>query len=414
MVMLSGEQQTRGQAQMSTTPVVVARRAEGPLGPWAPGFAEWLGARGFAPETVAGYLRWLGWLSGWLAGRDLAADALTGALAEQFAASMRAAGHPKITPGRLAAMLGYLRRAGAVPPEDACPPEVTPRGRVLAGYREHMARRDLAPGTIAARLRVAGMFLDGLGGDAAADGLEDLTPRRVLTVLRSWGPLARRRSSELRAFLRYLRAAGYTVQDLAAAVLAARPGSAPRRAARLDPAQAAAVLDGLERSGERGKRDYAILLLVARLGLRCCEVRRLALDDIRWRGGSLVIHRKGGRAEEFPLLADVGLALAEYLRARSPAPGTRAVFVTTVAPRRAMTRQGIGQVVRTACARAGWPAGPHQFRHLLGGTLLQAGVPLAGVAQVLGHRALAVTAGYAAPARSQLAELIRPWPLAAP
>jgi len=363
---------------------------------------------------VAGYLRWLGWLSGWLAGRGLAADALTGALAAQFAASMRAAGHPEITPGRLATMLGYLREAGAVPPEDACPPEVTPRGRVLAGYREHMARRDLAPGTVAARLRVAGMFLDGLGGDAAADGLEDLTPRRVLAVLRSWGPLARRRSSELRAFLRYLRAAGYTVQDLAAAVFAARPGSAPRRAARLDPAQAAAVLDGLERSGERGKRDYAVLLLVARLGLRCCEVCRLALDDIRWRGGSLVIHRKGGRAEEFPLLADVGLALAEYLRARSPAPGTRAVFVTTVAPRRAMTRQGIGQVVRAACARAGWPAGPHQFRHLLGGTLLQAGVPLAGVAQVLGHRALAVTAGYAAPGRWQLAELIRPWPLAAP
>ena len=143
-----------------------------------------------------------------------------------------------------------------------------------------------------------------------------------------------------------------------------------------------------------------------------CEVSRLALDDIRWRGGSLVIHREGGRAEEFPLLADVGLALAEYLRARSPAAGTRAVFVTTVAPRRVMTGQGIGQVVRAACARAGWPAGPHQFRHLLGGTLLQAGVPLAGVAQVLGHRALAVTAGCAAPGRSQLAELIRPWPLA--
>jgi integrase len=397
---------------VSTTLVVVAGRAEGTLGPWAPGFAEWLRSRGYAPETVAGYLRWLDWLSGWLAGRGLAADALTGALAAQFAASMRAAGHPKITPGRLATMLGYLREAGAVPPEDPCLPEVTPRERVLAGYREHMARRDLAPGTVATRLRVAGMFLDGLGGDAAADGLEHLTPRRVLAVLRSWGPLARRRSSELRAFLRYLRAAGHTVQDLAAVVFPARPGSAPRRAARLDPAQAMAVLDGFERSGERGKRDYAVLLLVARLGLRSCEVSRLTLDDIRWRGGSLVIHRKGGRAEELPLLADVGLALAEYLRARSPAAGTREVFVTTVAPRRAMTRQGIGQVVRAACGRAGWPAGPHQFRHLLGGTLLQAGVPLAGVAQVLGHRALAVTAGYAAPGRSQLADLIRPWPLA--
>ena len=98
---------------MSTTPVVVAGRAEGLLGPWAPGFAEWLGGRGFAPETVAGYLRWLGWLSGWLAGRGLAADALTGALAGQFAASMRAAGPPKLTPGRLATMLGSRRDAGA-------------------------------------------------------------------------------------------------------------------------------------------------------------------------------------------------------------------------------------------------------------------------------------------------------------
>src|SRR2546430_2468226 len=165
MVMLSSEQRTRGQARMSTTPVVAAGGGPGPPGARALGVAGRLGGR-----------------AGW-------------------------------------------------------------------------------PGTVAARLRVAGMVLDGLGGDAAADGLEDLTPRRVLAVLRSWGPLARRRSSELRAFLRYLRAAGYTVQDLAAAVFPARPGSAPRRAARLDPAQATAVLDGLERSGERGKRDYAVLLL---------------------------------------------------------------------------------------------------------------------------------------------------------
>jgi len=114
------------------------------------------------------------------------------------------------------------------------------------------------------------------------------------------------------------------------------------------------------------------------------------------------------------ITADVGQALAGYLQARPLVAGTRAVFVTTVAPRRSITRQGIGQIVRTACARAGRPAGPHQFRHLLGGTLLQAGVPLAGIARVLGHRALAVTSGYAAPGRSQIADLIRPWPLAEP
>ena len=101
---------------------------------------------GYAPETVAGYLRWLGWLSGWLAGRGLAADALTGVLAAQFAASMRAAGHPKITPGRLATMLGYLREAGAVPPESASPPCGHAPERLLAAYQEYMASAGPGPG----------------------------------------------------------------------------------------------------------------------------------------------------------------------------------------------------------------------------------------------------------------------------
>src|SRR5260370_24198169 len=101
-----------------------------------------------------------------------------------------------------------------------------------------MARRDLAPGTVATRLRVAGMFLDGLGGDASVDGLEHLTPRHVLAVLRSVGPLARRRRSEPRAFLRYLRSAGHTGPALAAVGFPPPPGVAPPRAPRHDPAPA--------------------------------------------------------------------------------------------------------------------------------------------------------------------------------
>src|SRR5260370_33833834 len=154
MVMLSSEAADTRAGRSEYDAGCGGRAGRRHLGPWAPGFAEWLSSRGYAPETVAGYLRWLDWLGGWLAGRGLAADALTGALAAQFAASMRAAGHPKITPGRLATMLGYLRAARAGPPEDPCPSEVTPRERVLAAYREHMARRDLAPGTVATRLRV--------------------------------------------------------------------------------------------------------------------------------------------------------------------------------------------------------------------------------------------------------------------
>ena len=116
---------------------------------------------------------------------------------------------------------------------------------MLAAYREYMAIRDLAPGTVATRLRVAGMFLDGLGGDSAAYDLEDLTPRQVLAVLGSWGLVARRRSSELRAFLRYLRASFCTIQDLSALVFTVRRGVPSLRAARLDRAQSVAVLHGL-------------------------------------------------------------------------------------------------------------------------------------------------------------------------
>jgi integrase/recombinase XerD len=278
-------------------------RVEGPLEPWAGGFADWLSGQGYTPETVVGYLRWLGWLSGWLAGQGLAVDALAGAMAGQFAASMRADGHPKVTWGRLATMLCYLREAGAVPVERTSPSDATPQQQLLAAYRTYMAGRDLAPGTVTTRLRVAAMFLDGLGGDAAADAVAHLTPRQVLVILTWWGALTRRRSSELRAFLRYLHAAGYTGRDLAAVILAARSGAVPRRAVRLEAAEVTTVLNGIERPGERGCRNYAVLLLLARLGLRACEVCRLTLDDIRWRSGTLVIHRKGGRAEEFPLLA---------------------------------------------------------------------------------------------------------------
>ena len=121
---------------MSATAASGGSSAAGPLRPWAGGFAEWLSAQGFTPETIVGYLRWLGWLSDWLAGQGLAAGALTEARAGRFAASMREAGHPKITPGRLATMLCYLREAGAVPAEPVSPSSATQRQQLLAAYRD--------------------------------------------------------------------------------------------------------------------------------------------------------------------------------------------------------------------------------------------------------------------------------------
>jgi integrase/recombinase XerD len=388
-------------------------RAAGLLGPWAGGFSLWLNAQGFAPGTVDTYVRWLGWLSIWLEARGLGVAAVSGPVAEEFAAEMRAAGHPKITAGRLAVIMCYLRGAGVIPAgEESDPAAGGPRHQLLAAYRGYLSDgRRLAPATVTERVRVAGLFLEGLGCTRATAGaVPQPSPQQVLAVVSSWGPLARRRCSPLRSFLRFLFLAGHTGRDLAVVIPPARKTGPSRQAARLTADEARAVLDSCTGTGERGCRDRAVLLLVARLALRACEVCRLGLDDIRWRSGTVIIRRKGGRSEEFPLLPDVGQAVADYLQVRPPVPGTRTVFVTTVAPRRPMSRQGIGAIVRTASARAGRPAGPHHFRHLLGGTLLDAGATLADIAGVLGHRDLSVTSAYVTPGWRALAALARPWP----
>ena len=382
---------------------------EEPLAQCADGFADWLAGQGFTSGTVRGYLRWLGWLSGWLAARALDGRALTDSVAAAFAADMRAAGHSKITAGRLARMLAYLRSAGAVP--QAVPAPLTDRQRMLAEFRCYLeAGRGLAPGTVTERLRVAGLFLDGLG---CGDGpVPEPGARQVLDVVRSWGTLARRRCSPLRSFLRFLQMTGHAGQDVTGALPPVRKAAGTRRAARLTPAQARAVLASAGGPDEQGLRERAALLLTCRLGLRASEVSWLSLDDISWRTGTITARRKGGRRAEFPLPADVGQALAGYLSARPAVPGTRAVFVTVMAPRRQLARNGVCAIVRTATARAGKEAGPHQFRHLLGGELLEAGVPLPGIAQVLGHRDVAVTSIYLEPGQSRLAALARPWPVA--
>src|ERR1019366_7616147 len=277
-----------------------ARRAGavGPVSRYADGFATWLAGQGFTAGTVSGYLRWLGWLSGWLAARGLGADAVTDRVAEAFAADMREAGHPKITSGRLARMMSYLRSVEAVP--QAGPAPLTERQQMLAEFASYLqADRGLGPGTVTERVRVA---------------------------VRSGGPRARRRCSPLRSFLRFLQMTGHAGQDLAIVLPAVRKTAGTRRGVRLTPAEASTVLAAADGLGEQGLRERAVLLLADRLGLRASEVSWLSLDDIGWRAGIISIRRKGGRRAGFPLTADAGQALADYLTARPAVPGTRAVF----------------------------------------------------------------------------------------
>ena len=276
------------------------------------------------------------------------------------------------------------------------------------------ASRRLAASTITGRLRVAALLLDALGdGSVTADRVV-VSARTVTGIVASWGAQARCRASPVRVFLRFLQMAGYTDEDLAAVIPRVRRSAPPRQAARLTGDQAQRLAESLDTSGEAGERDKAILLLLWRLGLRAAEITRLDLDDIRWRHGTVLVHRKPGRDEELPLLADVGQALADYLVARPRPVPARAVLLTLTTPRRRLSLHGVVSIVRRLSAATGTTAGPRQFRHLLGDQLLEAGDGLREIAQVLGHREgdLATTIRYVTPPRQQMDGLVRPWPAA--
>lgn len=169
------------------------------------------------------------------------------------------------------------------------------------------------------------------------------------------------------------------------------------RLAALPPAMTTAdvqlLLDSCDRGTDVGVRDFAVMMLVARLGLRSIEVARLETRDVDWRAGELVVRGKARRQDRLPLPADVGEALVAYLaRGRVPA-GARRLFLTCRAPRGPIRADLVGDVVERACLRAGLPrVGPHRLRHALAAELLRQGAGLIAISQVLRHQDLATTA----------------------
>jgi integrase len=171
------------------------------------------------------------------------------------------------------------------------------------------------------------------------------------------------------------------------------------------------LLDHCDRSTDVGVRDFAIMMLVARLGLRSIEVARLELRDVDWRAGELAVRGKARRQDRLPLPADVGEALAGYLAWGRASAGTRRLFLTCRAPRGPIRADLVSDVVERACRRAGLPrVGPHRLRHALAAELLRRGAGLAAISQVLRHQDLATTALYAKVDLAMLRQVAQPWP----
>jgi integrase/recombinase XerD len=211
-------------------------------------------------------------------------------------------------------------------------------------------------------------------------------------------------------FLRFLHVAGLVATPLVWAVPSVanlRDRSLPRG---LEPAAVKKLLASCDRRRTVGRRDYAIVLLLARLGLRRGEVAAIQLDDIDWRASELLIRGKGSRYDVLPLPVDVGEAIVSYLR-RRPRCECRALFLRVTAPRTGLNPATIGWIVREACTRAGLPrVGAHRLRHTAATEMLRRGGSLSEIAQVLRHSELKTTAQYSKVDRIALRALARPWP----
>lgn len=172
------------------------------------------------------------------------------------------------------------------------------------------------------------------------------------------------------------------------------------------------LLGSCDRATVAGRRDFAMLVLLARLGLRSGEVAALGLDDIDWRAGEIVVRGKGPRLERLPLPADVGEAIADYLRHGRPSTAHgRTAFVRVVAPHGALTSGGVTQAVFAASRRACiGPVFAHRLRHSAATGMLRAGASLPDIGQVLRHRRALTTAIYAKVDHDALRSIARAWP----
>lgn len=289
--------------------------------------------------------------------------------------------------------------------------------RVLAGYRSYLRlERGLRETTVACYEPRARRFLSHREGLEDL-GLDRLTAADVTGFLAHECPLRGVGEAQLlvavvRSVLRYLHLAGLIAAPLewaVPAVAAVKDRSLPRA---LEPAVVDALLASCDRRRTVGRRNYAILLLLARLGLRASEVAQIALEDINWRAGEILIHGKGGREDLLPLPVDVGEALVGYLQRRPLGPeGCRTLFLTAIASVGPMSRYAVTAVVREACWRVGVQrVGAHRLRHTLASGMLQAGASLEEIGQVLRHRERRTTAIYARVDRAALRALALPWP----
>lgn len=393
-----------------------AKVSAGPLAPFKDGYLRALECEGYAPKPVELHSYLLADLNGWMDERGLGVAELSSDVIEEYFAARRARRSWFKTSRSLTPLLRYLCSIGLAPSEPAQLVPLGPVDELVEDYRRHLVHdRGLASGSIELYLVQVRRFVSAWwpGGEIDLGALDATSVVALVRreVARLSVPSAKTAVCALRSFLRFLHATGRTERSLAETVPSVadmRRGAIPRN---LPVGVVAEMIDSCDTATAMGRRDLAILMVLARLGLRAGEVAGLCLDDLDWRAGEVIIAGKGRRVERMPLPVEVGEAIVAYLSDGRPRGGGRALFLGVDAPHGPLSRGGVTSVVYHACDRAGLDrVGPHRLRHTAGTETLRAGAPMAEVGQLLRHRRVETTAIYAKVDRAALESLARPWP----
>jgi len=400
-------------------PLALRRLRTGPLGEHIDRFAALLSERGYARQTAKVQIRLVADLSHWLQRRRLGVGDLDEQRVLRFLRHKRRDG--RVYPGEAATLrvfLEQLRHTGVIPIVVSAgdKPVLHPLECAFAQYLSQ--ERGLSQATLRYYLPLVRRFLSDRFGTGPirceALGPPDIVGfllRHLRTVSISHGKLM---VTALRSFFRFLRLRGDIETDLAAAVPPVAHWRLSTLPKSLKPEQVERLLASCNQATATGQRDYAVLLLLARLGLRAGEVVAMTLEDINWVAGELTVRGKNAQRERLPIPQDVGEALVKYLRHVRPRCSTRRVFVRMLAPRRGFASSvALCTIVRRAIDRAGLhPAnkGAHLLRHSLATQMLRKGASLAEIGEILRHRAPNTTEIYAKVDLVALHALAQPWP----
>ena len=392
------------------------RRKPGRMAPFVEGYRSRLLSIGYTPGTVEEQLKVLGQIGRWMQAERVEPAQLDEAQIEVFLTERRAEGHPRVPSLRsFVALLGYLREEHVIVPAAVAP--LTAYEDLVGSYRDWLiADRGLAISTVLRYENFARRFLREYASGEDGVDVRALTGRDVSGfVLAECARVSRGsvkgRITELRSLLQFLYLRGLTPMALAPAVPAVAGWRDTAIPQTLTAADVQALIDSCDRSRIAGVRDYAILVMVARLGLRSVEIARLQLGDVDWRAGEVLIRGKGRRLDRLPLPVEVGQALATYLQDARPQIEDRAVFVTCRPPRRGIRPDLVKTVVRQACVCCGLPpVGAHRLRHAVATEMLRKGASLIAISAVLRHQDLATTAIYAKVDIGGLRTIAQPWP----